>query len=261
MDNTELMMYIAKLIRIGLMVIVGFPLLRKASSLAHSFFAKHLSRHIALLLSRIIFYIGLTFIAIAILHELGFNVTALLGAAGVLGVAIGFASQTSVSNIISGLFLVLERPFSIGDTIKVSDVMGVVESINLLCVNVRTLDNKLIRIPNELLFKSTVTTRTYYPARRIECVLSVSYDESSDDIKTRVTEVIKANKLFLSDPAPSITMYKLDRHGYDPEIRQFFMIWVWVAKENYIAAPAVLMQQLKNQFDSDKTTITIVQSN
>jgi hypothetical protein len=83
------------------------------------------------------------------LHQAGLKLGVLPGAAGILTVAIGFASQTSASNLISGLFVIAERPFVVGDIIRVAETTGEVLSVDLLSVKIRTFDNLYVRIPNE----------------------------------------------------------------------------------------------------------------
>ena len=260
-DMSWLMIYVGNMVRIGILLFVGIPFIRWCSGMCAALCGKRLSHHIGVLVGRIIFYSGVIFIGVTILHELGFNVTALLGAAGVLGVAVGFASQTSISNIISGFFLVLERPFSIGDIIKSEDMVGVVESIDLLSVSIRTLDNKSVRLPNEMVLKHQLTNLTYYPIKRIDCVVSVAYAEDVERIKSEIYEVIKNNQLFLREPAPVVMMQKIGQHDYDTEIRTFLMVRVWVAKDTFTSAPGILMQQLKNQFDKSKCVITVTHIN
>jgi small-conductance mechanosensitive channel len=261
MDNVSLMLYAGNIVRVCTLIFIGIPVIRWCSNAVAVLCTQRLSQHAGVIIGRILFYSGLIFILVTILHEFGFNVTALLGAAGVLGVAIGFASKTSISNIISGFFLLLERPFSIGDIIKSGDVIGVVESIDLLSVRVCTLDNKLVRLPNEIVLKQYLTNLTYYPTRRIDCVVSIAYTENSADAMTQIQEVITRNQLFLRDPVPVVMMHKIGQHDYDTEIRTFLMVRVWVSKDNFSSASAILMQQLKDQFDKSNRVITIVHVN
>lgn len=112
--------------------------------------------HIALLIYNIVFYGSLGLIIVSILQDLG--LTSLLGAASIVGIATGFAAQTGLSNIISGIFLLVEDIFEINDTIMFGDkITGTVESIDLFSVKLRTPDGKLVRIPNEALLKNPVT--------------------------------------------------------------------------------------------------------
>ena len=167
MDQVTLITYIASVVRIIVLTVVGIPLLGWSKKKLTQICEQHFSRHSSIIIGRIVLYSGLLFIIVTVLHELGFNVSTLLGVAGIFGVAIGFASQTSISNIISGFFLVLERPFSIGDTIKSGDVVGVVESIDLLSLNVRTSDNKLVRLPNEAVLKNNLVNGLINNAKKI----------------------------------------------------------------------------------------------
>jgi small-conductance mechanosensitive channel len=88
-----------------------------------------------MLAKRLSFYVIVSLVVVSVLGQLGFNLSVLLGAAGILTVAIGFAAQTTASNLINGLFLMAEKPFVVGDWIKVDDVYGVVLSIDLLAVH------------------------------------------------------------------------------------------------------------------------------
>src|SRR5688572_697271 len=140
MDFLFLSSYMGMALRI-VALLLALPIFSYVSYFVGAACTQRFSRHMGLLVGHIIFYGGVIFIGVNLLHEFGFNVTALLGAAGVIGVAIGFASQASISNIISGFFLLLERPFSIGDMIKSGDIIGFAESIDLLAIRVRTRDN------------------------------------------------------------------------------------------------------------------------
>lgn len=261
MDSIAFVAYAGSCIRIAFLILIGIPLLRWGGKKAFQLFSSRFSPHTGILLSRIVFYGGLIFIAVTILHEFGFNVTALLGVAGVFGVAIGFASQTSISNIISGFFLVLEGPFSIGDIIKSGETTGVVESIDLLSMSIRTSDNKLVRLPNETVLKNNLTNLTYYPIRRIDFVLSVPYAEDVEQFKAEVLGVIKSNGLFLQKPLPVVTIQKIGSFDFDKETRIFFTVRAWVAKGDVSSAPGILMQQLKEHGDKSQRIITIAHIN
>ena len=103
---------LATFLRVAMLVVVGFPLFFFISAFAGKAAKKKLTPQASMLLRKGIFYTGSIFIIISILYQLGFKLTALLGAAGIAGIAIGFAAQTSVSNIISGLFLISESSSS-----------------------------------------------------------------------------------------------------------------------------------------------------
>jgi small conductance mechanosensitive channel len=261
MDNMTLLTCTNSIFRAAVLLIIGFPLLIWSRKKIVALLSPHFSLHGTVLISRFIFYGGIIFIAVTILHEFGFNLSTLLGVAGVFGFAIGFASQTSIANIISGFFLVLERPFSIGDFIKSNDVGGIVESIGLLSLSIRTPDNKLVRLPNETVLKNNLINLTYYSTRRIDCLISVSYANEVEHMQAQMYAIIKGNALFLHHPIPIVSLHKIGQHDYDTEMRTFFMLRVWVKKKDFPTAPAVLMQELKAHFDTLRQIISITHVN
>ena len=152
------------------------------------------------------------FYIIAIMYILscfGIKLTALLGAAGVVGLAVGFAAQTSVSNIISGLFVISEGTMKIGDFISVSGVSGTVDSVDLLSVKVHTLDNQMVRIPNSAIINSNFQNNSFYDTRRVTFAVSANYNT---DIQKALNTFAKAPalcKTVLKDPAPAVWVDEL----------------------------------------------------
>ena len=180
------------------------------------------------LLARISFY-GLwgLFIASA-LSDLGFNLGILLGAAGILTVAIGFASQTSASNIISGVFLLGEKPFVVGDVIRIGSTTGEVVSIDLLSVKLRTFDNLFVRIPNETMIKSEITNLQRYPIRRYDLQVGVAYKEDIPRVREVLMAVADANPLCLDEPQPLIIFRGFGQSSIDHQFS------VWAKTENFL---------------------------
>ena len=106
---------------------------------------------------RFLKYIFYIIVVLYVLGLFGINLKAIWGAAGIAGVAIGFAAQTSVSNLISGLFVLTEGSIHVGDTIIVGDVTGVVDEVKLLSIRVHTFDNQMVRIPNSTIINSNLS--------------------------------------------------------------------------------------------------------
>jgi small-conductance mechanosensitive channel len=136
------------------------------------------------------------------LQELGFKLGVLLGAAGVATVAIGFASQTSLSNVISGFFLFGERPFKIGDLIEADGVTGEVLAVDLISTKLRTFDNHYVRIPNETLLKNKVVNFTRFPIRRLDLEIPIAYGEQLDRVRQLLLAIADRNAHCLAEPAP-----------------------------------------------------------
>ncbi len=144
------------------------------------------------------------FATIQALHAVGVDLVSVLGAAGVVGIAVGFASQTTLSNFISGIFLVSERSVALGDYIRVNGVEGSVEAINLLSVSLRQGDNSLIRIPIEDLIKNPMVNITGDNMRRIDFDLGVDYASDLEQVRACILRVVEAQPLLVPSPAPVV---------------------------------------------------------
>ena len=158
---------------------------------------------------RLIAYTIAVLAVVMVLRQLDVELSVLLGAAGVLTVAIGFAAQTSASNLISGLFLMAESPFAVADTIRVGDTTGEVLSIDLLSVRLRTFDNLLVRIPNETMLKSNVVNLTHFPIRRYDHRLLVGRNTDLAQLEDLLLCVADRNTLCLEEPIPKFIYIKI----------------------------------------------------
>ena len=237
------------LIRVIFIAFIGYPLVIYGSRITRKIVKNRVSEHNALLLGKILSILGATLVTFTILFEFGFNLTAFLGAAGVASVAIGFAAQTSLSNIISGMFLFWEKPFQIGDIIKIDDTMGLVHSIDLMSVKIKEFDNKYVRIPNETIIKGKVTNVTKFPIRRLDVFVGVTYGEDIEKVVKVLNEVADNNPYSLDDPNPLIVFREFGESSLD------FLLGVWFQKDNYLKLKNSIMQDIKEQFDENGITI------
>ncbi len=163
-----------QIIKVLLIIVISIPILLIFRGWARRFFTKKYAPHYGMLAGKVVFYSGIILMIITVMGQLGISLAPLLAGAGIVGVALGFASQTSVSNIISGLFLIAEQPFKVDDIINVGGTIGIVMSIDVLSVKLRTFDNMFVRIPNETIIKTEVTNLTRFPIRRFNAKVSVA---------------------------------------------------------------------------------------
>lgn len=226
-------------------LIVGFVLSRLTRRLIAQWTRQRFDTHQQLLLVRIANYLVLLIFVVMALNSLGFELGVLIGAAGILSVAVGFASQTSASNIISGLFLVAERPFSVGDLITVGQTTGEVISVDLLSVKLRTFDNLYVRIPNETLIKSEVTTLTRFPIRRIDLAIGVAYKENIKRVREVLEAVAEANILCLDEPKPIFIFLGFGESSLDMQFS------IWVKRENFLELKNTIHEEIKEAFDQE----------
>ena len=231
------------LARAAVLVLLGLLLSSLASRLVVRFLRQRLSAHVLQLIRRITFYAILALFIASALRELGFNLAVLMGAAGVLGVAIGFASQTTASNLISGLFLIGERSFEVGEIIKVGQTTGEVLSIDALSVKLRTMDNLYVRIPNETLIKSEVTTLNRFPIRRFDLTVGVAYKEDLDRVRDVLMNAAEANVHCLDEPAPLFIFTGFGDSSLDIQFS------VWARRENFLTLRNTISADIKQAFD------------
>jgi small-conductance mechanosensitive channel len=232
-----------------LILIIGYVLARLARNGVGRIKVATLTVHSLTLLKRVVFYGILVLTSISVMKELGFDLSVVLGAAGIFSVAIGFASQTSASNLISGLFLMMERPFSIGDIIKVESATGEVIAIDLLSVKIRTFDNLFVRIPNESMIKTQVTTLTKFPIRRADLQLKIAYKEDIERVKEVLNTVSIKNTLCLDEPAPLFILLGFGSSSVDIQYS------VWATKANFLTLKNSMYQEIKNAFDQQNIEI------
>ncbi|WP_198962746.1 mechanosensitive ion channel family protein [Mangrovitalea sediminis] len=204
-----------------------------------------LSRHQQVMLRRLVFYVVLLLFVIAALREAGFELSVLLGAAGILTVAIGFASQTSASNMISGLFLLAEKPFEIGNFIEVDSTRGEVVSIDLMSVKLRTVDNLYVRIPNETLIKSKVTNLTRFPLRRVDLQIGIAYRESIAQVKQLLLAMAEDDPRCLEEPRPFVLVLGLGASSVDLQFS------FWVRTEDVRDMRSDMLQAVKDRLDRE----------
>lgn len=186
------------------LLVTGYFIALKLSQMIEKVIRTRFSRHLALLFRRALFYLIFTLFILMSLQNAGVNLNIFLGAAGLFTLAISFASQTAISNLISGIFLLFEKPFKIGDTILVNGINGVVESIDLLSTKLVSSDNQLIRIPNEKLIKSDIYNLSFYPFRRIDLVFKFKMTVDTAEIKALLLASAQACSKVLESPKPSV---------------------------------------------------------
>jgi small-conductance mechanosensitive channel len=231
--------------RVAMVLVLGLPAVIALSALVQRLSRKRFSAQTVMLLRKGVFYTGLLCLAGLVLPELGFKLGPLLGAAGIVGVAVGFASQTSVSNLISGLFLISEKPFAVGDVIEVEGTTGTVLSIDLLSVKLRMFDNRFVRMPNETLIKSRVVNITRFPIRRLDLNIGVAYKEDVARVRRILLEIADRNPLCLDEPVPVFVFQNFGDSALE------FLFAVWFEKSDFLVLKTSIMEQIKKRFDEE----------
>mgnify|MGYP003403451562 CR=1 FL=1 len=223
------------------LLLIGWLIAKGVTHLFDRNLAPKMQRHSAMLLRRVIYFVAQGLSVLGALHAVGLNIGVLLGAAGIFSVAIGFASQTSASNFISGLFLIGERPFAVGDNIKIGDIEGEVLSIDLLSVKLRTYDNTLVRIPNESLIKSNVLNVSRFLTKRVEIPLKLMHGQNLDDIAQQLRALAREVPSVLANPVPQVVYKAITPQGVD------VCLWAWCETGQVLEARNNLIVRLNTQ--------------
>lgn len=195
----------------------------------------HTSPHKAILFRRAMSYSVLFIFLLIALSELGFNSGVLLAVAGVLSVAIGFASQVSASNFISGLFLLGEKSFKVGDIISINATRGEVISVDWLAIKLRTFDNLYVRVPNDDLIKGHVINFSKFVIRRIDIVMWLDLNTDCPALEKLLRDTIHSESEYLHNPEPQLFRLGLGVLGVQVQ-------WsVWTETDNFFTARSKLI--------------------
>ncbi len=230
--------------QIAVTLILGYVIIQVLVILSKRVFFKKASPQSKMLITKGIIYTGVVVVVFTIINilELKNVFHTMLGAAGVLGIILGIASQTSIGNIVSGLFLISEKPFEIGDLIRVGEKQGVVYSIDLLSIKLRTLDNLLIRIPNQTIISTEVVNITKFPIRRMDITIGVAYKEDLKKVTELLRSIANENPLCLDEPEPLVLANTFNTSSID------FIFGVWFEKTNYLQVRNSIFQQITERF-------------
>ncbi len=179
------------------------------------------------IISKVIYY-GIIIIAVvSVLHKFGITMTGLLVAGGFLGIAIGFAAKSVIGNLISGIFLMIERPIKIGDQVNIDNYSGFVEDIHVLSTVIRTYDGLYVRIPNETVFTSAITNYVAHVARRFEYVIGIRYSDDAEKAIKLINGILESHPFVLKNPAPQIFVESLGDNSVNIVVKIWSPIQVW----------------------------------
>jgi len=174
------------------------------------------------------FYYGtIIIVSISALNQMGIDLSGLLLAGGITGIILGFASQNIVGNLISGIFLMIEKPIKIGDQVEINKISGFVSDIRIISTFIRTYDGLLVRIPNQQVFTTNITNSVSYPVRRFDINFRIRYSDDADYAIELVKGLISKEPFALISPAPSVTVNELGENSVNLIARIWAPISEW----------------------------------
>ncbi len=229
----------------ALLVILAFGLLAGLVKRLLDRLLPHLRGNVTTknLIGQMIYYtIWILGIVVAV-SAMGFDPQALATAIGLTSVALGFALKDVLSNFISGLLLLVMRPFHLGDQIIVGDTEGAVEGIELRATRIRTYDGRVVLVPNAEIFTSRLTNNTASPLRRGSVVVRLSYDADLRRAAQVMLDAARASAGVLEEPPPSILLSELEPTVVAVEVR----FWTDSRRSDFLAARSRVSEAVVGQ--------------
>lgn len=191
----------------------------------------------------------LCIILIIVLSILGIPMTSIIAVVGSAGIAIGLALQNSLSNIAGGVIVLMGKNFRVGDYVSINGTEGTVREITIFATNIISVDNKSIYIPNGTVSNATIINYTREKTRRVDHVMSISYNNDAKKAISVISDVIKENTKILSDPEPFVRISAFSASSIDIVVR------VWVNSSDYWDVYFALLEDFKEAFDKNGIVI------
>jgi small-conductance mechanosensitive channel len=213
---------------IGLLILVFGIIISKAVSLyVRRGLKDKIKREYADLTVKTIYYSLVIFVLLSSLPMLGLKLSALLVAGGVAGIAIGFAGQNILGNLISGVFLLIERPIKPGNPVSIDGTVGIVEDIQIISTTLRTFEGLYVRMPNQKVFTSNIINYEANVARRFQYIVGIRYSDDAEKAIDVICSVINKESLALKEPAPRAFVSELGDNSVNITVQSWAPVSEW----------------------------------
>ena len=198
---------------------------------------------VANFLSNLVKYALWALVLVTVLSQFGVETTSILAALGGMALAIGLALQGTLSNVASGVMILVQKPFKVGEGISAGSVTGTVQQIGLFTTEVRQFDGLFVMVPNSELWNQAIVNFNRHPTRRFELVVGIGYQDSMTQAREELMALARADERVLDDPAPVTFVNSLDDSSVGIGLR------VWCETPNYLGLSWDLTEKAKARFD------------
>jgi small-conductance mechanosensitive channel len=231
-----------KLLGALLILLIGLWLARRLSNaLDRAFTRTNMEATLRGFLRNILYAAMVVVIVVAALQFLGAPMTSVLAVLGAAGLGIGLALKDSLSNIASGVMLMVQRPFRVGDFVQAAGLEGTVDQIRVFQTRMHTVDNRTVVLPNSLITTAPIINFTANPKRRIDLVVGVGYDDDLKLARETLLEVAASQPKALKEPAPEVLVTALAESSVTLELR------VWTKTADLVRVRSELTEAVRNE--------------
>lgn len=206
---------------------------------------KHIKNIVKTFVKIIIFFIFIVIVTSA----LGIDTTSIIAVFSLFGLAISLSIQNLMSNVAHAMSIILNKPYIVGDYIKINEYEGNVEEISLLNTKIKTINNEMIYVPNTIMGSNTIINYTQMSYRRIELFVDASYDDDIDKVKKILKEIINNEALTLKNKEIFIEVYEYSASSIK------YIIRVYCKTPDYVKCKFNLLSSIKKKFDANNITI------
>lgn len=200
-------------------------------------------------LGQIIKVLILIITALAVLSQFGVETTSIVAVLGASALAIGLALQGALSNVASGVMLLLLRPFKVGDVVNIGETTGVVDAIGLIITEMHTFDNIGISMPNSIVWGNEIKNLSRYDTRRVDMLFGIGYDDDMDKAIKIIKQILDEDERVLKDPEPLIAIGNLGDSTVDINVRP------WAESSNVWPLRYDITKKVKERFDENDISI------
>ncbi|EFI4364285.1 small-conductance mechanosensitive channel MscS [Escherichia coli] len=238
--------YAVNLVAAVVIIIIGGIAARMISGVLNNLMlGRNIDATVAQFLSVLIRHAIIAFTLIAALGRVGVQTASVIAVLGAAGLAVGLALQGSLSNLAAGILLVMFRPFRVGEYADLGGVAGTVQNVHIFSTTMRTLDGKIVVIPNGKIIAGEIVNFSREPERRNEFIISVSYDADIDRVKQVLTDIVMSEERVLKNREITVRLNELGESSMN------FVVRVWSRRDDLQSVYWDVLERIKRQFDSE----------
>ena len=245
--NQELLLsYVVNIVAAVAILIIGMIIARLISSTVNRLMlARGIDSTVADFLSALVRYGIIAFTLIAALSRVGVQTASVIAVLGAAGLAVGLALQGSLSNLAAGVLLVTFRPFRTGEYVDLGGIAGTVLNVQIFSTTMRTVDGKIVVVPNGKIIAGNIINFSREPVRRNEFIIGVSYDADIDQVKQILTDIVSRDERVLKDRDITVRVNELGPSSVN------FVVRAWSKSGDLQNVYWDVLEQIKKGLDAN----------